>query len=206
MARVRANLASNVKKGRMTSQKADAIYSLCTPCLTYDKFKEADMVIEAVIENLDLKQKIFADLSEAADRTASSAPTPAPSTSPRWRPRCETRADPRRSLLLPAHVMQLFEIIRTDATPPQVLVDALDSPSRSRRRRPPSATAPGSPSTACSSRTPCRGPSSTSAWTCTPSTTRFAPLACPWARSDSAPRGPRRRRPRRTKLYRRFPP
>ena len=45
MARVRANLASNVKKGRMTSQKADAIYSLCTPCLTYDKFKEADMVI-----------------------------------------------------------------------------------------------------------------------------------------------------------------
>ena len=28
--------------------------------LTYDEFKDVDLVVEAVIENLELKQKIFA--------------------------------------------------------------------------------------------------------------------------------------------------
>ena len=126
MARVRANLASNVKKGRMTSQKADAIYSLCTPCLTYDKFKEADMVIEAVIENLDLKQKIFADLERScrSDCILSTNTSTIDITKVASKMR-----NPERILgahfFSPAHVMQLFEIIRTDATPPQVLVDAL---------------------------------------------------------------------------------
>ena len=126
MARVRANLASNVKKGRMTQQKADAIYSLCTPCLTYDKFKEADMVIEAVIENLDLKQKIFADLERScrSDCILSTNTSTIDITKVASKMR-----NPERILgahfFSPAHVMQLFEIIRTDATPPQVLVDAL---------------------------------------------------------------------------------
>ena len=121
-----ANLASNVKKGRMTSQKADAIYSLCTPCLTYDKFKEADMVIEAVIENLDLKQKIFADLERScrSDCILSTNTSTIDITKVASKMR-----NPERILgahfFSPAHVMQLFEIIRTDATPPQVLVDAL---------------------------------------------------------------------------------
>ena len=62
MGRIKANLQSNVKKGRMTQDKADKIFSLCHPTLSYDDFAKVDMAIEAVIENLDLKQKIFADL------------------------------------------------------------------------------------------------------------------------------------------------
>ena len=38
MARVKSNLASNVKKGRMTQEKADKIFALCHPALTYDDF------------------------------------------------------------------------------------------------------------------------------------------------------------------------
>ena len=126
MGRIKANLASNVKKGRMTQQKADAIYSLCVPCLTYDKFGDADMVIEAVIENLDLKQKIFADLERSCrpDCILSTNTSTIDITKVASKMR-----NPERILgahfFSPAHVMQLFEIIRTDATPPQVLVDAL---------------------------------------------------------------------------------
>lgn len=126
MGRIKANLASNVKKGRMTQQKADAIYALCVPCLTYDKFGDADMVIEAVIENLDLKQKIFADLERSCrpDCILSTNTSTIDITKV-----ASKMKNPERILgahfFSPAHVMQLFEIIRTDATPPQVLVDAL---------------------------------------------------------------------------------
>lgn len=60
--RVKSNLASRVKKGAMSQEAADKALSLLSPELTYDKFNTCDMVIEAVIEDIPLKQRIFADL------------------------------------------------------------------------------------------------------------------------------------------------
>ena len=50
MARIKGNLASSVKKGRMKQEQADAVFGRVTGTLTYDDFKRVDMVIEAAIE------------------------------------------------------------------------------------------------------------------------------------------------------------
>lgn len=50
LARIKANLASSVKKGRMKQEQADAVFGRITGTLTYDDFKRVDMVIEAAIE------------------------------------------------------------------------------------------------------------------------------------------------------------
>lgn len=126
MGRIKANLQSNVKKGRMTQEKADKIFALCHPTLTYDDFGKIDMAIEAVIENLDLKQKIFCDLERVCrpDCILSTNTSTIDITKV-----AAKMKNPERIVgahfFSPAHVMQLFEIIRTDATPPQVLCDTL---------------------------------------------------------------------------------
>jgi enoyl-CoA hydratase/3-hydroxyacyl-CoA dehydrogenase len=48
----------------MTPAQLEKAMGLLTPQLTYDGFKELDMVIEAVIEDVPLKQKIFVDLEQ----------------------------------------------------------------------------------------------------------------------------------------------
>ncbi|GAV82698.1 LOW QUALITY PROTEIN: ECH domain-containing protein/3HCDH_N domain-containing protein, partial [Cephalotus follicularis] len=60
--RVRANLQSRVKKGKMTQEKFEKTMSILKGVLDYGSFKDVDLVIEAVIENVSLKQQIFADL------------------------------------------------------------------------------------------------------------------------------------------------
>ena len=126
MSRVKANLASAVKKGRLTQQKADAMYANCHPTLSYGAFSKVDMAIEAVIENLGLKQKIFSDLESSCrpDAILSTNTSTIDITKV-----AQKMKNPERIVgahfFSPAHVMQLFEIIRTDITPPQVLVDTL---------------------------------------------------------------------------------
>ncbi|GAB2226551.1 hypothetical protein Droror1_Dr00022361 [Drosera rotundifolia] len=62
--RVKANLQSRVKKGKMTQEKFEKTLSLLKRVLGYEDFRDVDMVIEAVIENVSLKQEIFADLEK----------------------------------------------------------------------------------------------------------------------------------------------
>ena len=49
-----------VKRGKMNQQQVDKLLTKLKGTLTYDDFKTVDMVVEAVIESIDLKQKIFA--------------------------------------------------------------------------------------------------------------------------------------------------
>ena len=49
-----------VKRGKMNQQQVDKLLAKLKGTLSYDDFKDVDMVVEAVIESVDLKQKIFA--------------------------------------------------------------------------------------------------------------------------------------------------
>jgi 3-hydroxybutyryl-CoA dehydrogenase len=63
VARISKSLAKRVEKGRLTQEKMDAGMALLkTSADLREAVQEADFVIEAVIEDLSLKKKIFADL------------------------------------------------------------------------------------------------------------------------------------------------
>ncbi|PNY09676.1 glyoxysomal fatty acid beta-oxidation MFP-A protein, partial [Trifolium pratense] len=125
--RIKANLQSRVKKGNLTQERFEKALSLVKGSLNYDSFRDVDMVIEAVIENVSLKQQIFADLEKYCP------------------PHCilgsntstidldligeKTKSQDRIigvHFFSPAHVMPLLEIVRTKRTSAQVIVDLLD--------------------------------------------------------------------------------
>ncbi|MFV2175826.1 3-hydroxyacyl-CoA dehydrogenase NAD-binding domain-containing protein [Actinomadura sp. LOL_016] len=51
-------------KGRVSPDKANRLKGLITGSLTKDAFNDADFVIEAVFEEMSVKQKVFAELEE----------------------------------------------------------------------------------------------------------------------------------------------
>jgi 3-hydroxybutyryl-CoA dehydrogenase len=56
------NLRKLVEKGKMEEREADSVRSLITETLTYDEFADADLVIEAVLEDMALKNSVFKTL------------------------------------------------------------------------------------------------------------------------------------------------
>lgn len=125
--RVKANLQSRVKKGQMTREKFDRTLSLLKGVLDYENFRDVDMVIEAVIENVSLKQQIFADLEKYCPSHCILASNT--STIDLNLIGHKTRSQDRivgAHFFSPAHVMPLLEIVRTQKTSPQVIVDLLD--------------------------------------------------------------------------------
>lgn len=59
---IEKNLQRNVEKGRMTNEEKEAVLSRITPTLALDEGKNADLVIEAIIEDVNLKKETFAAL------------------------------------------------------------------------------------------------------------------------------------------------
>src|SRR5262249_9435342 len=66
MATITKNYAATVKKGRLTQSQMDERLARIQPTLSYDKFGEADIVVEAVFEGMELKKKVFAELDKVA--------------------------------------------------------------------------------------------------------------------------------------------
>lgn len=125
--RVKANLQSRVKKGNMTQEKFEKTMSLLKGVLDYESFKDVDMVIEAVIENVSLKQQIFADLERSCPPHCILATNT--STIDLNLVGEKTRSRDRiigAHFFSPAHIMPLLEIVRTQHTSPQAIVDLLD--------------------------------------------------------------------------------
>ncbi|URD90228.1 fatty acid beta-oxidation multifunctional protein [Musa troglodytarum] len=122
--RVKANLQSRVRKGKMTQDKCERTLSLLTGVLDYESFKDVDL---AVIENVSLKQQIFADL----EKCCSPSCVLATNTSTIDLNLVGEKTNSRDRIVgahffSPAHVMPLLEIIQTRETSPQVVVDLLD--------------------------------------------------------------------------------
>ncbi|OMO98530.1 Crotonase superfamily [Corchorus olitorius] len=125
--RVKANLQSRVKKGKMTQEKFEKTLSSLRGVLDYESFRDVDMVIEAVIENVSLKQQIFADLEKYCPPHCILASNT--STIDLNLIGEKTKSQDRivgAHFFSPAHVMPLLEIVRTNQTSPQIIVDLLD--------------------------------------------------------------------------------
>jgi len=62
IATIRKNYEGQVKKGKLKADKYDQRMALLSTTLSYDDLKDADLVIEAVFEDLGVKEKVFGAL------------------------------------------------------------------------------------------------------------------------------------------------
>jgi 3-hydroxyacyl-CoA dehydrogenase len=67
---VRKNYENTLKKGRLTQGEFDKRIKQITGTLTYDDLKSADLVIEAVFEDMQVKQQVFEKLDQVAKQGA----------------------------------------------------------------------------------------------------------------------------------------
>ncbi|WP_030686481.1 3-hydroxyacyl-CoA dehydrogenase family protein [Streptomyces globisporus] len=116
-ARIAKSLARSVDKGRMTAEARDTTLALITPAGSLDAFAEVDLAVEAVAEDLAVKQELFGRLDKICKpgavlaTTTSSLPVIA----------C-ARATSRPQDVIgmhffnPAPAMKLVEIVRTVLT------------------------------------------------------------------------------------------
>lgn len=118
--------AHNVRQGRIDEAEAAARRARISPAQNYAAIREADLVIEAVYENLELKQAIFRELDAALKSSAILA-----SNTSYLDVDAIAAVTQRPSQVLglhffsPAHIMKLLEIVRGAKTAPAVLDAAL---------------------------------------------------------------------------------
>ncbi|KAI0496784.1 hypothetical protein KFK09_023108 [Dendrobium nobile] len=124
---VEANLKGLVKKGPLTQEKMRKALSLLKGVLDYSEFECVDMVIEAVIENAPLKQTIFNEVEKLCPPHCILATTT--STIDLNIVGKNTNSHDRiigAHFFSPAHVMPLLEIVWSEKTSPQVILDLMN--------------------------------------------------------------------------------
>ncbi len=117
LASIDKTLARSVEKGKLSQPDKDAIMSRIKGTTSTKDFSDCDLVIEAAIENLELKKKIFADLDGVCPPHAILA-TNTSCLSIIDMAVVTKRLDKVLGLHFfnPAPVMKLLEIVRTIAT------------------------------------------------------------------------------------------
>ncbi len=115
------NMNRQVEKERMTREEADAVLGRLKPSTDLNNASDVDLVVEAVVENLDVKCKLFTHLDEITPEHAILA------TNTSSLPITEIAAATNRPekvigmhFMNPVPVMKLVEIIRGLATTDEV--------------------------------------------------------------------------------------
>lgn len=126
LAKIRRIYQGRVDKGKITASELEAKMSLVTVTTDFDALKDADLVVEAVPEKLELKKKLFAELdSILPEGTILASNTSALSIS-------ALGAATRRPdkvvgihFFYPAHVMKLVEVIPGLGTSEETVADSI---------------------------------------------------------------------------------
>jgi 3-hydroxyacyl-CoA dehydrogenase len=126
LANIQKNYATSVKRGRFTQQFVDERLELIQPTLSYETFRDADLVIEAVFEGMALKKKVFAEF----DRVCKPGAILASNTSTLNIDEIASSTSRPQSVIgthffSPANVMRLLEIVRGKATSKEVIATAM---------------------------------------------------------------------------------
>ena len=123
---IRRNYENSAKKGRFSMEEVEARMARLTPSLALEDLKDADLIIEAVFENMEIKKQIFGRL----DTIAKPGAILASNTS--YLNVDEIAAATQRPesvvgmhFFSPANVMRLLEVVRGAATSPRVLATAM---------------------------------------------------------------------------------
>ncbi len=63
-------LSGQLKRGRIDTQKMARVLTQITPTLSYGDFNQVDLVVEAVVENIDIKKSVLAEVERSMSETA----------------------------------------------------------------------------------------------------------------------------------------
>ena len=126
MQRVRDNYATSVKRGSLTQAEMDARMARIQPVERYEEIADADVVIEAVFERIDIKKEVFAKLDAvmkpgALLLTNSSAIDTDVMANMTKRPQDVAGAH----FFAPANVMKLFEVVKGTKTSLETIISAM---------------------------------------------------------------------------------
>jgi 3-hydroxyacyl-CoA dehydrogenase len=118
--------AQQVKRGRISQEQAWKLGQLVSWASTYDELGEADIVIEAVFENMDVKKDVFRKLDAACKPQAILASNTSTLDIDEMAS-VTGRRDKFVGLhfFAPANIMRLLEIVRGADTSPQTLTTAI---------------------------------------------------------------------------------
>ncbi len=126
VATIRKNYDAQVKKGKLKQDKLDARMALLTTTLDYADLRDADMVIEAVFEDLGVKETVFKTLDEVMKPgaiLASNTSTLNVDTIAAFTRRPQDVIG--MHFFSPANVMKLLEVIRGEKTAKDVLATVM---------------------------------------------------------------------------------
>ncbi|HXD40289.1 MAG TPA: 3-hydroxyacyl-CoA dehydrogenase NAD-binding domain-containing protein [Ramlibacter sp.] len=126
VATIRKNYEAQVKKGKLKADKYDQRMSLLSTTLDYKDLKDADLVIEAVFEEMGVKQKVF----ETLDATMKPGAILASNTSTLDVNKIASFTRRPQDVVgmhffSPANVMKLLEVIRGEKTGKDVLATVM---------------------------------------------------------------------------------
>ncbi|MCX7894111.1 MAG: 3-hydroxyacyl-CoA dehydrogenase NAD-binding domain-containing protein [Burkholderiales bacterium] len=122
VATIRKNYEGSLRKGKLTQDKLDARMALLKPTLSYDDLRDADLVIEAVFEEMGVKEQVFRKLDEVAKPGAILATNTSTLDVDRIASFTKRPQDVIGThFFSPANVMKLLEVVRGKLTAKDVL-------------------------------------------------------------------------------------
>lgn len=126
LARVKTNYDISVKRGSRSQAQVDKAMSLITPSLDYNSLADCDLIIEAVFENMAIKQQIFAEM----DKVAKAGAVLASNTSALDVDAIASATSRPGDVIgthffSPANVMQLCEVVRGDLASAETIATAM---------------------------------------------------------------------------------
>ena len=127
LANVDRTYESMVKRGRLSPEDKARRLSLISGSLDYAALRDADVIVEAVFENLPLKQEIFGKIDQVAKPGAVLATN---TSTLDINEVAKAVGRPQDVIGMhffsPANVMPLLEVVRTDLTSPQTIRAVMD--------------------------------------------------------------------------------
>jgi len=126
VATIRKNYEAQVKKGKLKQDKYEQRMAMLTTTLSYDDLKDADMVIEAVFEEMGVKEKVFKEL----DRVMKPGAILASNTSTLDMNQIAAFTKRPQDVIgthffSPANIMKLLEVVRGEKTGKDVLATVM---------------------------------------------------------------------------------
>jgi len=126
LATIRKNYEAQVGKGKLKQDKYEQRMSLLSTTLSYDDIKDADLVIEAVFEEMGVKETVFKKLDEVMKKGAILASNTSTLDVNKIASFTQRPQDVvGLHFFSPANVMKLLEVVRGEKTAKDVLATVM---------------------------------------------------------------------------------